>query len=168
MKNTILYRKRLIPNECVLLDKDIIIYQNDDIIISKWNTIRPKKVLHHGISCYFLKEGVKVSKFYDKNNSLLYWYCDIISYTYDERENSYCFIDLLADVIIYPDSRVIVMDLDELADATEQGLISNELLQDSLRKLNKLLQIIYTGKFHRLTKYLEDYSDDKSNGVVGK
>jgi Uncharacterized conserved protein len=156
MKPT-LYRKRLIPNECVLLDKDIIIYQDDDVIISKWNTIRPKKVLHHGVSCYFLEEGIKVSKFFDKEDNLLYWYCDIITHTYNKDDNSFCFIDLLADVIIYPDGRVLVMDLDELADATEQQLITNEQLQDSLRKLNKLLQLIYSGKFANLQKYLDDY-----------
>ena len=63
MKPPILYRKRLIPDECILLKDDILLYRDEDILVTKWNTIRPKKDLHHGMSCYFLKKGIKVSKF---------------------------------------------------------------------------------------------------------
>ena len=74
MTEPILYRKRLIPEECILLKDDIILEYNDDIILTKWNALKPKKDLHHGYSCYFKKEGYKVSKFYQADNSLLYWY----------------------------------------------------------------------------------------------
>ena len=112
-----LYRKRIIPEEIILLDKDEILYSDDSHIITRWNTIRPKKILHHGCSCYFLKEGFKVSKFYREDGTLIYWYCDIISYSYDASANSYVFTDLLADVLIYPDGKVEVVDVGEIADA---------------------------------------------------
>ena len=60
----------------------------------------------------------------------------------DTSENTLTSVDLLADVIIYPDGTFQVVDLDELVDAQEKGLISTEMLLDALRKLNHLLTII--------------------------
>ena len=66
-----LYRKRLIPEECVALKDDEILRWDDEVILTKWNALKPKKDLHHGFSCYFLREGYKVSKFYTADNTLL-------------------------------------------------------------------------------------------------
>jgi len=154
-KNTLkLYRKRLLPQECLLLKDDVIEEVNDEVIITSWKTINPKTTFDHGCSCYFLNEGFKVSKFYRPDGSLLYWYCDIVNYDYDETDNALNVTDLLADVIIYPDGRYKVVDLDELAEAMEKGLISTELAQIALRSLNNLLSLIYRDKFDRLQAYL--------------
>lgn len=151
-----LYRKRIMPEECIHLKDDEIITCNDDIIITRWNALKPKKDLHHGYSCYFLKEGFKVSKFYYEDGSLLYWYCDIVDYTQSPETHSLTSLDLLADVIIYPDGFVKVIDLDELAIALEKGALTEALLKKCLLRLNNLLQIIYTGKFKELQKCIED------------
>lgn len=58
-----LYRRRLIPDECILLKDDIVLEWNEDRIVTSWKALHPKKDLHHGSSCYFLKEGFKVSEF---------------------------------------------------------------------------------------------------------
>ena len=154
MTNPILYRRRIIPDECVLLKDDIILSCDEDHIVTKWNALRPKKVLHHGASCYFLKEGFKVSKFCREDDSLLYFYCDIVDYNYDAVQNNLIVTDLLADVIIYPDGFVKVVDLDELVTALEARSISLDTLKASLNKLDKLLNIIYSDKFENLTKML--------------
>lgn len=157
MENVKLYRKRLIPEECVYLKDDMILYRDKEVIITRWNTLHPKKTLHHGYSCYFLERGFKVSKFYDHDGQLISWYCDIISHTYDEATDTYVFTDLLADVIVYPDGFVRVVDLDELADALRDHLITQEELQTALRHLDKLLSLIYKGAFPKLQKYIEDF-----------
>ncbi len=154
MTNPTLYRRRIIPDECVLLKDDIILSCDEDYIVTKWNALRPKKDLHHGASCYFLKEGFKVSKFCREDDSLLYFYCDIVDYNYDSAQNNLIVTDLLADVIIYPDGFVKVVDLDELVTALEARSISLDTLKASLNKLDKLLNIIYSGKFEHLTKML--------------
>lgn len=154
MTNPILYRRRIIPDECVLLKDDIILSCDEDHIVTKWNALRPKKDLHHGASCYFLKEGFKVSKFCREDDSLLYFYCDIVDYNYDAVQNNLIVTDLLADVIIYPDGFVKVVDLDELVTALEARSISLDTLKASLNKLDKLLNIIYSGKFEHLTQML--------------
>ena len=56
-----IYRKRLIPEECILLKDDIIVEQNEDYILTKWKTLNPKTTFSHGCSCYYLKEGFKIS-----------------------------------------------------------------------------------------------------------
>ncbi|MDE6742400.1 MAG: DUF402 domain-containing protein [Lachnospiraceae bacterium] len=152
----ILYRKRLIPEECVLLKDDMILFCNEDIIVTKWNALKPKKDLHHGYSCYFLKEGYKVSKFYQEDNSLLYWYCDIVDFEYQKEDNRLIVTDLLADVLIYPDGFVKVVDIDEMVICLNEQKISLEQLKRSLTQLDKLLQIIYTGKFETLTHYISE------------
>lgn len=151
-----LYRKRIIPPERILLKDDIIVAQNEDMIITRWNTLNPKIAFHHGCSCYFLKEGFKVSKFYRNDNSLLYWYCDIVEFEYDSEQNSLTVTDLLADVIVYPQGCVQVVDLDELAEGLEKNILTQEQLKKSLRQLNHLLTLIYNDKFDRLQAQLDN------------
>ena len=157
MSQTQIYRKRIVPEECVLLKDDTILYRDSDIIVTKWHALKPKKDLHHGFSCYFLKDGFKISKFYYEDNSLLYWYCDIVSHTYNEETDTYIFTDLLADVIIFPDGKTRVVDLDEIADALESGALKKEQAEDALRKLNKLLTIIYHDEFDSIKQNLEKF-----------
>lgn len=157
MQNLKLFRKRIIPDECIFLKDDVILSSNEDFIITKWNALKPKKDLHHGYSCYFLKEGFKVSKFYHADGSLMCWYCDIVDHTYNENENSYIFTDLLADVIIEPDGFVRVVDLDELADILEKHILDESMLALALRRLNHLLTIIYAGKFDDLKAHIENF-----------
>ncbi len=153
-----IYRRRIIPSECILLKDDEIIRADDEVVITKWNTLHPKHDFSHGCSCYFLKQGIKVSKFYRADNSLLYWYCDIVDYAFDSAENTLIVTDLLADVIVYPNGSVKVMDLDELADALDRGLISASLMSLCLKRLNSLLTLIYRDKFDRLQSCLDNNS----------
>jgi len=150
-----LYRERLIPAECILLKDDIIVRQDDEVLITKWNTLNPKKEFSHGVSCYLLKEGLKISKFYCHDGSLLRWYCDIVSFSYNEQSKALTVTDLLADVIVYPDGRMKVVDLDELAEAVQNGLITKEQTISCLRSLNHLLSLIYRDKFDRLQAFLD-------------
>ena len=115
MENLKIYRKRMIPDECILLKDDIILETTQDFIITQWKTLKPRRDFHHGYSCYYLKLGYKISKFYREDNTLLYWYCDIVDYLYKKEENSLLVTDLLADVVIYPDGYIKVLDINELA-----------------------------------------------------
>ncbi len=157
MSNPILYRKRLIPAECILLKDDRILYRDEQIIVTGWHTLKPRKDLHHGFSCYYLSEGFKISRFYRDDDSMTFWYCDIVNHTCDENTDTYVFTDLLVDVIVYPDGFVKVVDLDELVTARRSGILSEELLDTALLRLDRLLQIIYRGEFPRLQKPTELY-----------
>ncbi len=152
---TKIYRRKLIPTKYDLLKDDIIIAQDDDTLITKWDTLSPKTSFTHGSSCYFLKKGFKVSKFYRSDNSLLYWYCDIAEYIVEPEEQALIMTDLLADVIIYPDGRTEVVDLDELAAALEQNLITKKQMSSCLYSLNHLLSYLYQSKLNALQDPLD-------------
>lgn len=157
MENITLYRRRLIPDEIVHLKNDIVLYYDDTVIITKWNTIKPRKDMDHGFSAYMLKEGIKVSKFYRADNSLLYWYCDIVDYEYNSETNSYTSTDLLTDVVLYPDGQIRVLDLDELAEASVKDLITKEQLHSALVRTDKLLNVMYKNEFRKYTDLIDKY-----------
>lgn len=170
MTNPILFRKRMIPEECICLKDDEILYfsEDDHILVTKWHALKPKKDLHHGYSVYFWDQGFKLSKFYRENGDLLYWYCDIIDVKYpcspspdfavdDSTSTYFVATDLLADVMIYPDGFVKVVDLDELVAAFENGALTPELLKAALTRLNALLNLIYSGEFQKYKQFLERY-----------
>ncbi|MCR5669612.1 MAG: DUF402 domain-containing protein [Butyrivibrio sp.] len=158
MNNLTLYRRRLIPDECIELKDDIILKREDSMIVTKWNAIRVRRDLSRGYSCYYLDRGYKISKFLKEDGSLLCWYCDIITSEPGPTENSLMVIDLLADVKVYADGRVKVVDLDELAEAFEKKLIDENLLKKSLLSLNRLLEEIYKSGIAPLAAPIEEFA----------
>lgn len=160
MKTLSLYRKRLIPDECILLKDDIILKADDDHILTRWNTLKPKKILHHGDSCYYLNKGVKVSRFYTEDNFLICWYCDIVAYEWKDEKAALLSTDLLLDVLVYPDGSYKLVDMDELAQAHARKLIPDELMHTSLLTANRLLNEIYDGQFHKTYTAIFDYYEN--------
>jgi len=156
MDNIRLYRKRFIPEEIVELKNDNIILFKDNIIITKWDVLKPRHDINNGISAYFMQNGIKVSKIFNENGGLVYWYCDIIETIHNEKNNSYTFNDLLIDIIVYPDGHVEVVDMDEFADAMESGILPNTTIAAALRNADALLKTIYSGNFHKYTAYIEN------------
>lgn len=151
-----LYRKRFIPNEIVHLKDDIILHYENNLIITKWNTLKPRPDTARGISAYYIDLGFKVSKIYDKNDNLVYWYCDIITTDSFQNEQSIIFEDLLVDVVVYEDGFIKVLDVGELAQALDKDLITPSQLKRALHILDNLLQIIYTGQFHIYQQIIND------------
>lgn len=154
-----LFRKRIFPDELIELKGDDIVVFNEEYMITKWDAIRVREDLHHGVSCYFLKEGWKVSKIYDADNNMLRWYCDIGKFDYDKETDTMVFTDLLADVVRYPNGMVQVVDLDEVADMMEQNRISSEDVCLMMRCLDRLLKVMYGGKFEEVIDVLKVAGD---------
>lgn len=151
----LLYRRRFIPEELIYLKDDIILAMEKDLIITKWNSLHPRKDIARGLSAYYLDKGFKVSKVYDKNDKLVYWYCDIITPRIDSAKNTIIIEDLLIDVIIYEDGTIKIVDIDELCDALEQGLVTQADTTKALRTLDNLLKLIYEGQFYILKAPVE-------------
>ncbi len=157
MNAPVLYRRRLIPDECVPLKDDVILLCKPDLLVTGWRALKPRRDLHHGFSCYYPDRGYKISRFYDAGGQLLYHYCDIISPCYDEAANSLTVTDLLADVIVYPDGFVKVVDLGELTQALEDGLLPLSQLKAALNCLQNLLDELYAGRLAALTEPMEEF-----------
>ncbi|WP_026657717.1 DUF402 domain-containing protein [Butyrivibrio sp. AC2005] len=150
MSYPVLYRKRIIPNECILLKDDQILQCDDNTIVTAWKAIHPRSDLSHGYSCYYLKRGYKISKFYRADSTLMYWYCDIVDYQKGPDENSIIALDLLADVVIYPDGKIRILDLDELSEAFEKKLIDEKQMKIALHSLSDLMDAIYENSISAL------------------
>ncbi len=142
-----IFRTRYIPFETVDISSDELLYIDEDILITRWKAIKPRADISGGISYTFLKEGIKISRFYDAEKRFAYWYCDIIDVKYDRELNQYTLIDLLLDVKLMPDGTMKVLDADELAIALEEGLITQEQACRSLKKMDSILQSVYSGTF---------------------
>ena len=142
-----MYRKRFIPNEIIDISSDELLERNDNIIITKWNPIKPRKDIGGGISYVFLKKGYKISKIFDNNGDFIYWYCDIIEYEYFEEKDEYIFIDLLVDVKIYPNGEYEVLDLDELEVALKEKLITKAQMLRAIKSVNILIEMIQNKMF---------------------
>lgn len=150
-----LIRKRYIPMETLILDKDTILYDSPELVITSWQTIRPRNDIASGVSGYFIKEGIKVTRMMNSDGDPVHWYCDIVHITC-ENDTLTC-EDLLFDVIIDNDGSVRVVDADEAAQALEQKLISQDMLCGALRSLNLLLTDIYTGQFSKYSDRILPY-----------
>lgn len=164
MKTT-LYRKRYYPEEMIELKDDIILTLTPECIITKWNTLKPREDIARGISAYYMDKGIKVSKIYNSNDELVYWYCDIIITECNNQTNTYIFTDLLIDVLILPDGSVQVVDLDEIALMLDEKRITPALVSHALRITNQLLESIYKGTFKELQNSLEA-AEQRSNTVI--
>jgi uncharacterized protein len=138
-------RIRYIPPETVDLSGDQLLYRDAAHLVTAWQPIRPRTDFDHGMSCVFLDEGTKVSRFMDAAGETLYWYVDLVDISHDADSDTFRLHDLLADVKILPDGRIEIADLDELADALEQKLISEGQAAMALRILHRLLSDINSG-----------------------
>lgn len=151
-----LFRRRFIPDENIELKDDMILALEPNLIITSWNVLKPRRDISRGVSAYFIDKVIKVSKVFDNAGQMVYWYCDIIETHYDEKENTYTFNDLLIDVVVYPDGQVEVLDMDEFADAMEQGILSVGTIAHAMRATDDLLHTIYAGEFEKYTHYIDD------------
>ena len=156
MRRPRLFRRRFIPDENIELKDDMILALEPNLIITSWNVLKPRRDISRGVSAYFIDKGIKVSKVFDNAGQMVYWYCDIIETHYDEKENIYTFNDLLIDVVVYPDGQVEVLDMDEFADAMEQGILSVGTIAHAMRATDDLLHTIYAGEFEKYTHYIDD------------
>lgn len=151
-----LFRKRYFPQEVVELNDDIVFW-DENILVTKWRTIRPKPNLSHGISAFFIDKGIKVSKFYTFSDELLYWYCDIGDCVFDNSKNEFMFVDLMADVIIYPDGEMRVVDLAEAADVFANGSVESDKICKMLKSLDFLMEALHSGQFREMQNFLEKF-----------
>ncbi len=149
-----LYRKRLIPLECIELKDDTILYSDEDILVTSWKTLKPRNDFHHGYSCYFFKDGIKVSQFLREDGSLYHWYCDIVTYEEDKENNELTIIDLLADVTVDAHDVMNVLDIDELCEAKEKNMITDDQFFISVKQLGELISTIQKGQFSKYTDVL--------------
>lgn len=154
----IVNRKRYIPDEIISLTNDTIYYVSDELIVTGWRAIRTRPDISGGFSAYYPKLGIKVSKLFDGDGRLLYWYNDISELSFAGKNIN--FTDLLIDLVVYPDNSIRILDLDEFAEAVEKNYITKEQEVRALNSFHALLDYIYNDEYSLLQEpiyALEEY-----------
>ena len=118
--------KRLIPFEEVDISDDEQLFFDGKLLVTRWFPIKPRNDVGWGISETYLKEGYKVSAFFDKVGQFKYWYWDIIDTAFYREKNKLVVRDLLVDVIVDSQRNITIMDRDEVSEALELGLLSKK------------------------------------------
>ncbi|WP_052807367.1 DUF402 domain-containing protein [Risungbinella massiliensis] len=90
------------------------------------------------LTYYFVRKGYTISKVFQKNGEFLYYYCDMMEMHQTGRMR-YVMVDLLLDLIIYPDGRYHLIDIDEFADSIERGRIKRRQQVHALRTLDRMI-----------------------------
>lgn len=142
-----LLRKRYFPNEEIDISDDDVLYVDDELLVTSWVPIRSRGDIKRGISYYFLNEGYKISKVFNNDDSLKYYYCDICRYEVNKDKKIYKMIDLLVDIEVFPDKHYIVLDFDELIDLFERKEISPKEYMRSVKNFSDLVTKINNGEF---------------------
>jgi len=83
----------------------------------------------------------------------MYYYCDVMDMRQVGRLR-YVMVDLLLDLIVYPDGRYHLIDVDEFATAIEKGQLKRRQQVYSLRTLDKMIRMQTKGSF--IPKYLHE------------
>lgn len=159
--NLQLFRKRHIPEECVPLKNDTVLFWDDSRMVTSWNVLKPRSDFASGISLFDFEKHWKITRVAKADGSLYHWYCDImrVHISEDKEANTTtCLMeDLLIDIVIEPDGSVHVLDLDEAAEAFEKGLITGTDLTLALHAADALLRVIRNGEFAEYQKIVETY-----------
>lgn len=92
------------------------------------------------LTYYFVKKGYTISKVFQKSGEFLYYYCDVMEMRQVGRLR-YVMVDLLLDMIVYPDGRYHLIDVDEFAEAIEKGQLKRRQQVHSLRTLDKMINL---------------------------
>lgn len=142
-----MFRKRFIPEEIIDISSDEVLEKNENIIVTRWKPIKPRADIGGGISYTFLRRGYKISKIFDNAGHFIYWYCDVIEYTYNDEKDEYIFTDLLADVKIYPDGKTEVLDFSELADVYRNKIITKVQMLEAIKSINMLIEMVQNDLF---------------------
>lgn len=182
-ENTALFRKRFIPDELTWLKDDEILFIDDERIVTRWKSLKPRNDFSGGCSTYYRKKGLKISRIFDRDGKFLHWYCDIVIEQGKEalsvnpgtmlkngaeayirslpetKDNVIVFTDLLVDIIINRNGLIEVADLNEVADMLEKGTITRDEACFALRTAHEYLHKLYS----RYSKDTDFSSDDFVN-----
>ncbi len=155
MDTSRIFRKRYFPDEIVELNNDKQLFVGDHMLITSWKTLKPRKDLASGVSLYLPEEGWKISRFFGTDGSFMHWYCDIID-AEPYPGGGTVFVDLLIDVVRYPNGTVQVLDLGEAGEMMEQGAVPAKQIAKALRHTDRLLELIQGPEFAKVGRIIEN------------
>ncbi len=92
------------------------------------------------LTYYFVKKGYTISKVFKRSGEFLYYYCDVME-MHQVGRLRYVMVDLLLDLIVYPDGSYHLLDVDEFADSIEKNHLKKKQQVYALHTLHRMLQL---------------------------
>lgn len=92
------------------------------------------------LTYYMVNKGYTISKVFRNNGDFMYYYCDIMEMKRIGKMQ-YVMVDLLLDLIVRPDGRYDVLDIDEFARSIEKGELKRWQQVYALRRLHDMIQL---------------------------
>ena len=128
-------------------------FNGEDIVVCdkgrKWLSILPQD------------DWYCITAMMDKEGNILLWYIDMIANQGIDADGVPYFDDLYLDLVVYPDGKIIVDDMDELEDALSKKDITQEQYNLAIETSNRLQQGMlsnissfteYTKKCYKIVK----------------
>ena len=103
-------------------------------------------------------EHYSVTTMFNAEGEIVQWYIDICHENGIENDVPWM-DDLFLDVIVLPNGKVILKDIDELETALFVGVIDKTLYNLAYQERDKLLGLINQGKFHLMDLSLKHRDD---------
>lgn len=147
MKINCLLKHKLVPQGTVDITNDKILFFDGNFLVTQWKPENSNMNISSAISLVSIKDGYQISKKFDSNNKFVYWYCDIVKTKWTKETSCLEITDLIIDLVVFPNYQVNCIDLDELTDAKEKGLISSMDFNWAKESSLKLLQKVIEGEF---------------------
>jgi predicted RNA-binding protein associated with RNAse of E/G family len=95
---------------------------------------------------HFYQQWFDVIAFYGLDNRLLGYYSDVVT-PLEKTDGEYFLYDLVLDLWIYPDGKLVELDWDELEDAVQRGLLTPQQQQKAVETMHWLVTEARKGSF---------------------
>ncbi len=142
-----IFKQKFIPEKIYDISDDEVIFFNNEFMITSWEATNSEMGVKKALSLTSFSNGYQISKKFNKENEFMYWYCDIVKAWHDREKNEIWIQDLIADVILFPDKALQVIDLPELVEARKNGLITEVLFQECHKSILSLVSSVIHGNF---------------------
>ena len=112
----------------------------------KQGWLLPGQLIHSVSKYHFYKEFFNIVVYQDRAEKVLGYYCDVVT-PLQRKGDEYFLTDLILDLWIFPDDRVIELDRDEFEKAVSSGLFPSSFEGDTRATLSRLRSEIEQGIF---------------------
>jgi predicted RNA-binding protein associated with RNAse of E/G family len=146
------YQEGLVEDDGIRLKTFSLVPESVGLHLSekfcKQGWLLPGQVIHSVSKYHFYQEFFSIVVYQEEAKSVLGYYCDIVT-PLQRKGNEYYLTDLILDLWVFPDARVIELDRDEFENAAVHGLFPSGFENDALATLRRLQSEIEQGIFPR-------------------
>lgn len=147
MKIQKLLKHKLVPPSSEDISGDEVLYFDLDFLVTRWKPAKSNMNIGAAVSLLCVKSGVQISKKYNREGKFVYYYCDMVKTHWDPETETFEVTDLIADLIVFPDSELRLIDLEEFQEAYQSKVIDTEEFEFTKKCLLDITDKVICGNF---------------------